>query len=57
MLVSSVLGIIAFIAIASALISLIFGYDDSMQYDWHTERWVFIPDKHDLLLEMMIKSR
>ena len=57
MLVGAVLGLIAFVAIASGLLSLIFGFEDeAMQYDWHTERWVFIPDKNDKLLEMLIKS-
>ena len=52
--------IVAFFVIAaviSAFVDWALGlFDDSMQYDWHTERWVFVPTRYDVALDIMIRS-
>ena len=57
MIVCSIIGLFAVIAAVSAIVTIFLGLDtDGLQYDWRTERWIFIPDRHDLMLEMLIKS-
>ena len=55
-----VLGVIALLIVAvaiSALVSVGLGLDDDgMQYDCLKERWVFVPSRYDVMLEMIIKS-
>ena len=57
MIVCSIIGFFAVIAAVSAIVTIFLGLDtDGLEYDWRTERWIFIPDRHDLMLEMLIKS-
>jgi hypothetical protein len=57
MIVCYVVGFFAVLSAVSAISTIALGLDtDGLQYDWRTERWIFVPDRHDLILEMLIKS-
>ena len=52
--------IVAFFVIAAVISALgdwalgLFNF--FFQYDWHTERWVFVPTRYDVALDIMIRS-
>ena len=53
----AVIALFATAAVISGIVTLALGLDtDGMQYDWRTERWVFVPSRYDVVLEMIIKS-
>ena len=53
----AVLVLIVLVAIISVIADFFLGVlDDSMHYDWHTERWVFVPTRYDVALDIMIRS-
>ena len=57
MMVCAIAGLFAAAAVISGIVTLALGLDDGgMQYDWRTERWIFVPERHDVVLEMIIRS-
>lgn len=57
MMVCEIAGLFIAAAVISGIVTLALGLDDGgMQYDWRTERWVFVPERHDVVLEMIIRS-
>jgi hypothetical protein len=57
MMVCAIAGLFIAAAVISGIVTLALGLDDGgMQYDWRTERWVFVPERHDAVLEMIIRS-
>ena len=57
MVVGIAIGTFFGFAIVSGIITWLLGLDEeAMQYDWRKEQWVFVPERHDLLIQMIIKK-
>ena len=52
------IGLLVASVIISGLITTALGLsDDGMRYDCINEKWVFVPSRYDIMLEMLIRSR
>ena len=50
-------GLLLGAAIISTFVDWALGLDnDGMVYDIRTERWMFVPSRYDIVLEMIIRS-
>ena len=50
-------GLLVGAAIISAIVDWALGLDnEGMVYDIRTERWLFVPSRYDVALEMIIRS-
>lgn len=50
-------GLLLGAAIISGIVDWALGLDnDGMVYDIRTERWMFVPSRYDIVLEMIIRS-
>lgn len=50
-------GLLVGAAIISAFVDWALGLDnEGMMYDIKTERWMFVPSRYDVALEMIIRS-
>ena len=58
MIAFCIIGLFMAAGVISCIVSWVLGLDTNggMQYDWQSERWIFIPEREDILLEMIIKS-
>ena len=57
MVLCATFGLYAVAAVISSIIDWLLGLDyDGMQYDWRAEKWIFVPTRYDVVLELMIKG-
>lgn len=52
------IGLFVVAAIISGLITTALGLNDNgMRYDCINEKWIFVPSRYDIMLDMLIRSR